>query len=64
MVVLICMSVMVSDIEQLYFHIPVGGGWWCLVAQSCLTLFDPMDSSVPGFPVLYHLPEFAQTHIH
>ena len=24
----------------------------CLVAQSCLTLFDPMDCSMPGFPVL------------
>ena len=45
MVVLICMSVMVSDIEQLYFHIPVGGGWWCLVAQSCLTLLTPWTAS-------------------
>ena len=23
-----------------------------------------MDCSMPGFPVLHHLPEFAQTHIH
>ena len=36
----------------------------CLVAQSCLTLGDPMDCSMPGFPVLYCLPEFAQTHVH
>ena len=36
----------------------------CSVAQSCLTLCDPMDCSMPGFPVLHHLPEFAQTHIH
>ena len=28
------------------------------------TLYDPMDCSTPGFPVLHHLPEFAQTHIH
>ena len=34
------------------------------VAQSCLTLCDPMDFSTPGFPVLHHLPEFAQTHVH
>ena len=27
-----------------------------LVVQSCLTLWDPMDSSTPGFPVLHHLP--------
>ena len=36
----------------------------CSVTQSCLTLCDPMDWSTPGFPVLYHLPEFAQTHVH
>ena len=29
---------------------------------SCLILCDPMDCSTPGFPVLYHLPELAQTH--
>ena len=34
------------------------------VAQSCLTLCDPMDCSTPGFPVLDHLPELAQTHVH
>ena len=26
--------------------------------------FDPMDGSTPGFPVLHHLLELAQTHIH
>ena len=31
------------------------------VAQSCPTLCDPMDSSTPGFPVLHHLWEPAQT---
>ena len=36
----------------------------CSVAQLCLTLLDPMDCSTPGFPVLHHLPEFAQTHVH
>ena len=30
-------------------------------AQSHLTLCDPMDHSPPGFPVLYHLSELAQT---
>ena len=33
----------------------------CSVAQSCLTLCDPMDCSMPGFPVLHYLPEFSQT---
>ena len=35
-----------------------------LVAQSCLTLCNPMDCSLPGFPVIHHLSELAQTHIH
>ena len=33
-------------------------------SQSCPTLSKPMDFSTPGFPVLHHLPELAQTHIH
>ena len=36
----------------------------CSVTQSCPTLCDPMDCSTPGFPVLHHLPEFVQTHVH
>ena len=32
--------------------------------QLCLTLWDPMDCSTSGFPVLHYLPEFAQTHVH
>ena len=27
-------------------------------------LCNPMDCSTPGFPVLHHLQEFAQTHVH
>ena len=34
------------------------------VAQSCLTLCDPMNCSMPGFPVHHQLPEFTQTHVH
>ena len=36
----------------------------CSVTQSCLTLCDPMDCSMPGIPVLHCLLEFAQTHVH
>ena len=36
----------------------------CWVTQSCPTLCDPMDCSTPGFPVLHHLPELAQTYVH
>ena len=34
------------------------------VAQSCLTLCDPMDCGNPGLPVHHQLPEFTKTHVH
>ena len=34
------------------------------VTQSCSTLCDPMDCSMPDLPVHHQLPEFAQTHVH
>ena len=34
------------------------------VTQLCLTLFEPMDCSMPGFPVHHQLLELTQTHIH
>ena len=34
------------------------------VAQSCLTLCDPMNCSTLGLPVHHQLPEFIQTHVH
>ena len=37
---------------------------YCSVAQLCLTLWDPMDCSTPGFPVLHYLLGLAQTHVH
>ena len=43
---------------------------WCMyhpfssVAQSCLTLCDPMDHSTPGLPVHHQLLELIQTHAH
>ena len=33
-------------------------------AQSCPTLCNPMNRSMPGLPVHHQLPEFTQTHIH
>ena len=35
----------------------------CSVAQLCLTIWDPMNYSTPGFPVPHHLLELAQTHV-
>ena len=34
------------------------------VAQSCLTLCDPIDCSTPGFPVHHQLLELTQTHVY
>ena len=34
------------------------------VAQSCPTLWDPMNRSTPDLPVHHRLPEFTQTHVH
>ena len=36
----------------------------CSVTQSRPTLCNPMDYSTPGLPVLHHLPELTQTHVH
>ena len=36
----------------------------CSVAQSCPTFCDPMDCSIPGFPLVHHLPDFVQTYVH
>ena len=44
------------------------GPWWFQsvrsVAQLCLTLCNPMDCSMLGFPVYHHILEFVQSHVH
>ena len=42
----------------IYIHI------CCSVAKLYPSLWDTMNCSKPGFPVLHHLPELAQTHVH
>ena len=34
------------------------------VTQSCPTLCDPMNHSMPGLPVHHQLPKSNQTHVH
>ena len=34
------------------------------VAQSWLTLCNPVNHRMPGLPVHHQLPEFTQTHVH
>ena len=52
-------------------HLPWGScsGWvqfsqFSSVAQSCMTLCDPMHCSTPGFPIHHQLLELTQTHVH
>ena len=37
---------------------------FCSVSKLCMTLCDPMNCSMLGFPVLHYFPEFAPTHVH
>ena len=34
------------------------------VTQLCLTLYDPMDCSMPDFPVHHQLLKLAETHVY
>ena len=40
------------------------GSFYCSIAKSCPTLYDPMDRSTTGFPVLHYVPEFVQINVH
>ena len=57
-------SWMTSERENILYFMKSFFLGCCSVAQSCLTLCDPMDCSTPGLPVLHYLPESAQTHVH
>ena len=50
--------------EWLILSITISPLCCCSATQSCLTLCDPMDCSMLGFPVLHCLLELAQTHVH
>ena len=54
--------------QNLICSISPGNLWYHFhfssVTQSCPTLSDPMDCSMPGFPVLHHFLVLAQTHVH
>ena len=61
-------SVFINHFQHFFLLIAYLGPWqlsWnCLVAKSCPTLWNPMNCSTPGSPVLQCLPEFAQAHVH
>ena len=50
--------------ERLKHSIVISGFQFSSVVQSCPTLCNPMDCSMPGFPVHHQLLELAQTHVH
>ena len=58
--------------KSLFFFLPLLGGtfpnvvlycWCCWATKLCPTFCDPMDFSMPGFPVSHHLLELAQVHV-
>ena len=52
------MSKLYPEYLLLFSHSFMSDSLWLFVTPACL------DCSMPGFSVLYHLPEFAQTHVH
>ena len=49
-----------SDKHEWFFCFPVGSVQFSSVAQSCPTLWDPMDCSMPGFPVHHQTLELLK----
>ena len=61
----------ISNHETVYVKLLYGSILWYLqfsqfnsVAQSCPTLYDPMDCCTRGLLLSYHFPKFAQVHVH
>ena len=58
-----CVDFSLGCINMYIFISPLQFSQFSSVAQSCPTLCDPMNHSMPGLPVHHHLPEFTQTHV-
>ena len=54
-----CFCWLFHDITKVVYSVQ-----FSTVTQSCLTLCDSMDYSMPGFPVHHQHLEFTQTHTH
>ena len=52
-------SMLALNFLTFYFNMTLSS-----VTQSCPILCDPMDCSMPSFPVHHQLPELTQTHVH
>ena len=57
---------MIGQLCPLIYWCKISSCYCCChsVTKLCLTLCDPMNCKMPGLPVLHHLPEFIQTHVH
>ena len=58
------MAAGVNLVPRMHITASLSNLFCCSVTKSCLTLCNPKDCSTSGSPVLYHLLEFAQIHIH
>ena len=58
------MEKIISSIGILRWCFKVFSAMLSSVVQSCPTVCDPMDYSMPGFPVHHQLPQLTQTHAH
>ena len=50
--------------KEIWWFLYAGALLFSSVAQSCPSLCDPMDCSMPGFPVQHQPPELAQAHVY
>ena len=57
-------NIILNGEELKTFLLKSGTRQFSSVAQSCETLRDPMNRSMPGLPVQHQLLEFTQTHVH
>ena len=57
---------LMGSFNSLFFSLGLGFSsvQFSSVPQSCLTLCDPMNRSMPGLPVHHHHPEFPETQVH
>ena len=53
-----------GETHQLQIAFAMGYVQFSSVAQSCLTLCNPMDCTTPGLPIVHQLLEIVQTHVH
>ena len=59
-----CCYLDIFDFQNIKTTIPSINIQFSSVAQSCLTLCDPVNRSTPGLPVHHQLLEFTQTHVY